>query len=114
MFSLGASLEYFLYQGHCDMRRGIDGLSGLVNRELQRSPTSGEVFVFLNRRRTHLKLLHWEPGGFVVYFKRLEIGTFPLPKNASVSQLTWSDLVLMVQGIRILKSHQNKRYQLPK
>lgn len=96
------------------MRKSIDGLSGLVSSELRRNPTSGEVFVFLNRRRTHLKLLHWEPGGFVVYFKRLEAGTSPLPKNASVSQLTWSDIVLMVQGIRILKSHQNKRYQLVK
>lgn len=114
MFLLGASLESFLYQGHCDMRKSIDGLSGLVSSELRRNPTSGEVFVLLNRRRTHLKLLHWEPGGFVVYFKRLEAGTSPLPKNASVSQLTWSDIVLMVQGIRILKSHQNKRYQLVK
>jgi transposase len=50
----------------------------------------------------------------VVYFKRLESGTFPLPKNAPASQLTWSDLMLMVHGIRIIKSHQNKRYQLSK
>jgi transposase len=96
------------------MRKSIDGLSGLVSSELCRNPTSGEVFVFLNRRRTHIKLLHWEPGGFVVYFKRLESGTFPLPKNAPASQLTWSDLMLMVHGIRIIKSHQNKRYQLSK
>lgn len=94
------------------MRKNMDGLSGLVSNELGRNPTSGEVFVFLNRRRTHMKLLHWEPGGFVLYYKRLESGTFPLPKNAPMLQLSWSDLVLMVQGIRIVKSHQNKRYQL--
>ncbi len=91
----------------------MDGLSGLVSSELGRNPTSGEVFVFINRRRTHIKLLHWEAGGFVLYYKRLETGTFPLPRNASVSQLSWSDLVLMVQGLRIIKSRQNKRYQLP-
>lgn len=80
------------------MRKSMDGLSGLVNNELCRSPTSGEVFVFLNRRRTHMKLLHWEPGGFVLYYKRLESGTFPLPRNARMDQLSWSDLVLMVQA----------------
>lgn len=112
MFSLGSSHRYYLYEGHCDMRKNMDGLSGLVSNELGRNPTSGEVFVFLNRRRTHMKLLHWEPGGFVLYYKRLESGTFPLPKNAPMLQLSWSDLVLMVQGIRIVKSHQNKRYQL--
>lgn len=94
------------------MRKSMDGLSGLVSDELGRNPTSGEVFVFLNRRRTHMKLLHWESGGFVLYYKRLEIGTFALPKDASVNSLSWSDLVLMVQGIRIVKSFQNKRYQL--
>lgn len=112
MFSLGSSHRYYLYQGSCDMRKSMDGLSGLVSSELSRNPTSGEVFVFLNRRRTHMKLLHWEPGGFVLYYKRLESGTFPLPKNAPMASLSWSDLVLMVQGIRIVKSHQNKRYQL--
>lgn len=112
MFSLGSSHRYYLYQGHCDMRKSMDGLSGLVSNELCRSPTSGEVFVFVNRRRTHMKLLHWEPGGFVLYYKRLENGTFSLPKNAPVASLSWSDLVLMVQGIRIVKSYQNKRYQL--
>lgn len=111
MFSLGSSHHYYLYRGCCDMRKSMDALSGLVSSELCRSPTSGEVFVFLNRRRTHMKLLHWEPGGFVIYYKRLESGTFPLPKNALVDQLSWSDLILMVQGIRIVKSHQNKRYQ---
>lgn len=113
MFSLGSSHHYYLYQSPCDMRKNMDGLSGLVSSELGRNPTSGEVFVFINRRRTHIKLLHWEAGGFVLYYKRLETGTFPLPRNASVSQLSWSDLVLMVQGLRIIKSRQNKRYQLP-
>lgn len=113
MFSLGSFHHYYLYQSPCDMRKNMDGLSGLVSSELGRNPTSGEVFVFLNRRRTHIKLLHWEAGGFVLYYKRLETGTFPLPGNTSMSQLGWSDLVLMVQGIRIIKSRQNKRYQLP-
>jgi len=93
------------------MRKSFDGLCGLVISGMQRQPTSGEVFVFLNRNRTHLKLLHWEKGGFVLYYKRLESGTFspPVVKNG---ELFWSDLVLMVEGIQVVKSIQKKRYPL--
>ena len=56
------------------MRKSFDALSGLVRNELQREPTSGEVYVFVNRSRTCIKLLHWESGGFVLYYKRLEQG----------------------------------------
>ena len=109
MFSLNSSLQYFLYQGHCDMRKSFDGLCGLVVSELKRVATSGEVFIFLNRQRTHIKLLHWEHGGFVLYYKRLEKGTFALP---SKRQLSWADLVLMIEGIQVQKSRQLRRYQL--
>ena len=108
MFSLNSSYQYFLYQGHCDMRKSFDGLYGVVTSELQRKVTSGEVFVFLNRQRTHIKLLHWEHGGFVLYYKRLEQGSFPLPKK---EQLSWTDLVLMIEGIQVQKSRQMRRYQ---
>lgn len=93
------------------MRKSFDGLCGLVSSGMQRQPTSGEVFVFLNRSRTHMKLLHWEKGGFVLYYKRLESGTFgiPLVKNG---ELSWSDLVLMIEGIQVLKSIHKKRYFL--
>jgi len=79
---------------------------------MQRSATSGEVFVFLNRSRTHIKLLHWESGGFVLYYKRLESGTFSLPANRDIFELEWRDLVLMIEGIHIVKSIKKKRYSL--
>lgn len=94
------------------MRKGFDGLCGLVNSELGRVATSGEVFIFLNRTRTHLKILHWEPGGFVLYYKRLESGTFPLPQKIISSNISWTDLVLMIEGIQVLKSSQRKRFTL--
>ena len=109
MFSLNSSHRYFLYQGHCDMRKSFDGLCGLVVSELKRTVTSGEVFVFLNRHRTHIKLLHWEHGGFVLYYKRLEQGSFPLPKK---ELLSWADLVLMIEGIQVQKSRQMRRYHV--
>lgn len=91
------------------MRKSFDGLCGLVAWELKRNATSGEVFVFLNRQRTHIKLLHWERGGFVLYYKRLEKGTFAPPSRG---QLSWADLVLMIEGIQVQKSRQLRRYQL--
>jgi transposase len=79
---------------------------------MQRQPTSGEVFVFLNRSRTHIKLLHWEHGGFVLYYKRLESGTFGT-SSLKKCELSWSDLVLLVEGVQVVKSIQKKRYSLP-
>ena len=112
MFSLGSSHQYHLYRGDCDMRKGFDGLCGLVDSELGRVATNGEVFVFLNRRRTHLKMLHWEPGGFVLYHKRLESGSFPTPKKPGSGNISWSELVLMIEGIQVLKSSHRKRFIL--
>ncbi|MHB1178230.1 MAG: IS66 family insertion sequence element accessory protein TnpB [Daejeonella sp.] len=109
MFSLSSAHRYFLYQGYCDMRKSFDGLCGLVISELKHEVTSGEVFVFLNRQRTHIKLLHWEHGGFVLYYKRLEQGSFPHPKK---QQLSWADLVLMIEGIQVQKSRQLRRFQM--
>lgn len=95
------------------MRKGFDGLCGLVVKELGHRPVSGEVFIFINRQRDKIKLLHWEPGGFVLYYKRLERGTFELPRVSSESktcQISWPLLMLMVEGISVEKYKQKKRY----
>jgi hypothetical protein len=59
-----------------------------------------------------MKLLHWEQGGFVLYYKRLERGTF-MPPKVKNGELSWSDLVLMVEGIQVVKSIQKRRFSLP-
>jgi transposase len=113
MFSLSSCFQFYLYASPTDMRKSFDGLSGLVQGQLQRNPMSGEVFIFINRRRDRLKLLHWESGGFVLYYKRLESGTLELPtleNNAPSCQLHWSELVMMVEGISIEKTKKRKRY----
>ncbi|MEX0680603.1 MAG: IS66 family insertion sequence element accessory protein TnpB [Balneolales bacterium] len=115
MFSLSSTNTYHLYRGTCDMRKSFNGLSGLVRSELGREPTSGEVFIFINRRRTHIKLLHWQSGGYVLWYKRLEQGTFPTPRiQAHQSQIRWPDLVMMIEGIRVERSVQLPRYQVIK
>ena len=96
------------------MRKGFDGLSGLVRNSLDRDPLSGEVYIFLNRSRTLVKLLHWEAGGLVSYYKRLEKGTFRPPQGMEGGgKLPWSSLVLMVEGIQVLDSRQLPRYTAP-
>jgi len=106
------------------MRKGFDGfplwrdkLCGLVHTELGRRPEGGEVFIFVNRQRDKIKLLHWEQGGFVLYYKRLERGTFELPRLTSqgkTCQISWSSLMLMVEGISIEKYKQRRRYFINK
>lgn len=113
MFSLGSSHTYHFYRQPCDMRKSFNGLSGLVRNELGQEPSNGDVFVFLNRNRTHLKLLHWERGGFVLYYKRLEKGSFTPPEiREDQTCFSWPELVLMIEGIKVEKSVQKLRYKL--
>lgn len=115
MLSLSSNHTYLLYPSPCDMRKSFDGLSGLVTNELDRNPLNGDVFIFLNRRGNQVKLLHWENGGFVIYYKRLEQGSFLRPdQEGEELQLSWSDLVLMIEGIKVKKQVISPRYKLPK
>ncbi len=110
MFSLNSSNRYYLFSQPCDMRKGFQGLSGLVTAKMGKDPISGDVFIFINRRATHIKLLHWESGGFVIYYKRLEKGTFSLPKVLQSGSVSWSQLVLMIEGIKAEKVRHLNRY----
>jgi len=115
MFGLGGSLVYQLYSKPCDMRKSFNGLSGLVSQELGRDPLSGEVFIFINRDLNLIKLLHWERGGFVVYYKRLEAGTFTPPvMEAGSTLIQWPALVLMIEGIQVKEYVQGRRFKLEK
>jgi transposase len=95
------------------MRSGFNSLCGIVQNKLGRNPTNGEVYIFLNRRRTHIKLLHWESGGFVLYYKRLERGNFEVP-TASNGSLAWTELVMMIEGVSLSNIKMRKRFELKK
>lgn len=115
MIGLTSHHSYYLYDGVCDMRKGFDGLSGMISTEMNRSPTDGSVYLFVNRRRDRLKMLVWESGGFMLYYKRLERGTFELPRrdNMGRSVLNWETLVLMISGISLVQKRRKKRYKKP-
>lgn len=110
MFSLNSSQHFKLYNEPTDMRKSFDGLCGIIQNELNETPQNGQVFVFINRRKDKIKLLHWEPGGLVLYYKRLEQGTFELPSIKQKSHsLSWTDLMLIIEGISREKTKQKKR-----
>lgn len=114
MFSFNHANRFFIYYRGADMRKGFDSLSGLVRNEFMQDPLSGDVFVFLNTRRTHIKLLQWQGDGFAVFYKRLERGTYELPlkkQGLSTALLTYQQLLLISEGISLLSVRKLARYQ---
>ena len=112
MFCLNDTMRYFLCPEKTDMRKEINSLCGLVHDKMGYDVRLGDVFIFVNRSRTTMKLLHAEDGGMVLYIKRLEEGTFRLPSYDSESRsypMEWRDLVLMVEGITDNPSDRLKR-----
>lgn len=94
------------------MRKGFDGLSGLVREGLMKDPVSGDIFIFFNKRRTQVKLLVWEHDGFSIYHKRLECGTYELPEKAP--ELRSDELMLILQGISLRSVRRRKRFDIDK
>lgn len=114
MIGLSSSNTYYFYVAPTDMRKGFGGLSGLIRNGLGKDPLSGDVFVFINRRRNRMKLLVWEQSGFVLYYKLLERGTFELPAaSGASSRMSWQQLVLMLEGVALASVRQRKRFSLP-
>lgn len=112
MFSLNSSQRFHLYNRPTDMRKGFNGLYALVQGQLKVNPLSGDVFIFVNRGRTQIKMLRWEQGGFVIYYKRLEQGTLKNihATNVLSSQISWTDIMLLIEGITVEKYHKRKRF----
>ena len=102
--------RYFIYRSDCDMRKGYDGLSGLIRNEWKKDPLSGDVFIFISKRRDKIKLLHWQKDGFIIYSKRLEKGTFELPKNKSV-EISAQELQFILDGIYLSSIKKRMRYE---
>jgi transposase len=116
MIGLGFQHKYFLYSQPTDMRKSFDGLSGLVRNQLDRDPLSGEVYVFLNRDRSIIKLLVWDRSGYSIFSKRLEQGSFEKPVSddkATGLRLNWEQLVLILEGISLKSVQRRKRFSMP-
>ena len=112
LFGLG-NARLFLYAGAADMRKGFDGLSGLVINQLKQDPLSGDIFIFVNRNRTLIKLLVWDESGFAIWHKRLEQGSFEMPlihSSATSIEINRQKLMLILEGISLKNIHHRKRF----
>jgi transposase len=114
MLALSSENHFHLYSKPTDMRKSFDGLSGLVQNKLGRDPSGGDVFIFINKRRDKNKLLHWQGNSFVLYYKRLEKGTFELPTyDGAVGSivLDYAKMVMIIDGLSIKNIPKRERYQ---
>ena len=82
-------------------------LCGLVNNELKQSPLSGDLFIFINRRKTQVKMLHWQGDGFAVFYKRLERGTYEVPATGLLNS---EQVLFLLQGVVLQSVKKRKRY----
>ena len=115
MFNLNENNQYFISNVPTDMRVGVNAMCGKV-RQAGYEPTNGAVYVFVGKTRQVMKLLHWERGGYVMYYKRLETGRlsqriFPSCQQVGFSQIRWDELVLIIEGISP-SSRRRKRFQV--
>jgi len=115
LFNNFSGLHFYLCRQPTDMRKNFDGLSGVIESSLGANPLSGDVFIFINKRRDRIKLLLWDRDGFWLFYKRLEKGTFQLPTETSDSQsveLNYDALWMILTGIDLGSIKRRPRFSL--
>ena len=116
MLTLPPSVRIYLASALVDMRRGHDGLSALVRNHRDVDIYGGHLFVFVGRRADRCKILFWDRGGFVLYYKRLERGRFRLPQipaGASSVAMDATELAMLLDGIDVGKVRRPARWTPP-
>ncbi len=115
MLSIATGTRIFFAAGATDMRKGFNGLQGIVTSALEQDPLSGHLFLFVNRRRDKLKILYWDGDGLAIWYKRLEQGSFQLPKvaaNQSSAEIRSDELTMLLRGIDLSSVRRRKRYSV--
>ena len=108
-----AGVKVFLAIGATDMRKSINGLSILVEDQLDRDPFSGHLFVFCNRKRNMVKILYWDHNGFCLWHKRLEQDRFQWPESRKeILDISRRELNWLMDGLTIYQqeAHNQLRY----
>jgi len=116
MLTLPRSVRIFLATGPTDMRKGHDGLAALVKQELAQDVYSGHLFVFVSRRGDRIKILAWDHGGFVLWYKRLERGRFRVPQFSNrdgTVEIESSDLWMLLNGVDYSRVRKPARWEPP-
>jgi transposase len=114
LLSLPASVRIWLATQATDLRKSFDSLAELVRQQLAGDPLSGQLFVFRNKRADRVKLLYWDEDGFVIVYKRLEIGTFRFPSaDAASVEIRAADLQMLLDGVDLSSVQRGRRYRRP-
>jgi len=114
MLTLPSSVRIYMASEPVDLRRGFDGLSAATRHIIRAEPLSGHLFVFVNRRSNRLKVLLWQPSGFLLLYKRLERGTFKRPRAPTRGErhieMDSTELALMIEGIDLRDARRRVRW----
>lgn len=114
MLSLPTSVRIWLATRPTDMRKSFDSLAEVVRQQLEGDPLSGQLFVFRNKRGDRVKLLYWDEDGFVIVYKRLEVGTFRFPAaDAGGVEIRAADLQMLLDGVDLASVKRGRRYRRP-
>jgi len=110
MLHLSSSCRYFYFNGIVDMRKGSYSLAALVSQEMQQNVLSGDVYVFVSKKRSKIKLLQWDADGYALFEKRLEQGTFekPITNDNGHYNISAQQLQHILQGV-VLKSIKHRK-----
>jgi len=114
VLTLPAAVRIFIGSNPIDMRKSIDGLQAVVEAELQEDAYSGHLFVFVSRRADRVKILAWDKGGFVLFYKRLERGQFKLPhidQGTMAVEIDATQLAMLLDGIEYGRVRRPKKWE---
>jgi transposase len=113
MIMLPSAVRIFLCTRPTDLRKSFDGLSGLVQECFEQDLLTGHLFLFLNRRRDRIKILFFDRDGLVIWYKRLEAGSFEMPRAVEGDgiELRPAQLAMILSGIDLQSARQRKRFQ---
>ncbi len=111
MLTLRPSIKIYLCLQPADMRKSMDGLSVLVQSQMDENPLSGHLFLFRNRTGNRLKLLYWDRNGFAIWYKRLEKGRFSFPLDGEGRvEITETVFQQLLGGLRLDRVWKNCHY----
>ena len=112
MLTLHDKLTIYAYTQPTDMRKGVNGLSGIVREQLDFDPTDGSLFLFVNRNRDRMKLLHFADGGFWLYYRVLEAGTFEKLTASDEEQhlqMDATELSMLLSGVSLVQARKRRK-----
>ena len=115
MFGLEDSRRYYVCQYYVRMNMGINGLSKIVSNELKQPLLGGDVFIFFGKSRQMVKLLCWDGDGFLLYQKRLEKGTFELPRfkpGQKAVEMPYRTLSAIMRGVSLKSVRYRNRLRI--